>query len=352
MTRPNEIIIRQAVDAFGGFRPAARALREQGFTVSESGIRGMFARWADEETGGDPDFELEYAQGVSPINIDSLIERRIEQFEEKKKAFDREKIIPVGVRLDGPIGLGFMGDPHVDDDGTDLKQLFEHVDLFDGRHEGLYAANLGDVANNWQGKLARLWSEQSTSAAESRAIVQEFLTRIRWLFYIHGNHDMWAGGNNLINEMMGDHALIRKDHKVRIGLKFPNGRNVKIYAVHGFRGRSMWSDVFGAAKTAQMDGTHHIYAGGHTHVSGYAHGWHEGNELMWHAIQVASYKKIDRYAEELNLDPKDLYNCPVALIDPYATSQINFIRWEYDPHEAAERLKWMRTRFKAGKSAS
>jgi hypothetical protein len=72
---------------------------------------------------------------------------------------------------------------------------------------------------------------------------------------------------------------------------------------------------------------------------------------IWHAIQVASYKKIDRYAEELHLDQKDMYNCPVVLIDPYATSELNFIRWEFDPHEAAERLKWMRTRWRSGKTA-
>lgn len=350
MNRPSEAIIRQAVEATGGFRPAARFLQEQGYAAAESTIRGIFKRWQDE----DPDFEVELPGGkqASLIDVDELISRRIAQFETKKQVYDRERIIPVRVNVDGPIGLGFMGDPHVDDDGTDLKQLFEHVDLFDGSTEGLFAGCVGDVFNNWQGRLARLWSEQSTSAEEARAIVEAFLTRIKWLFYIHGNHDVWAGGNNLINEILGSNAAIRKDSRVRMALRLPNGRNVKIFAAHTFPGKSMWNEAYGAAKRAQLDGTNDIYVAGHIHTSGYQHGWHEGNQQMWHAIQVASYKKLDRYAEELNLDPKDLYNCPVALIDPNATSAVNFIRWEFDPHEGAERLKWMRKRFDTGKTAS
>lgn len=353
MNRPSEELIRQTVRSMDGFRPAARALRELGFDISESGIRSMMKRWQDENVTSDPDFELDLPGGVQhKIDANLLIERRIREYKEKESAFLREKLIPVNVKVDGPIGLGFMGDPHVDDDGTDLEQLFSHVDLFDGSNEGLFAGCIGDAANNWVGGLARLWSEQSTSAAEARVIVEAFLTRVRWLFYIHGNHDVWNGGNNLINAILGSGAAIKKESKIRMKLNFPNGKDLKIYAVHGFPGKSMWSEVYGAAKKAQLDGTHNIYVAGHIHTSGYAHGWHDGNQLMWHALQIASYKKIDRYAEELNLEPKDLYNCPVALIDPYATSEINFIRWEFDPHEAAERLAWMRGRFKQGKSSS
>ena len=349
MARPDETLIRQTVETAGGYRPAARILSNLGYDISERSIRRVFAQLAADIN----ELEIDIPGGIIPhIDAQELIKRRIQQFNEKKKAHDREKLIPVRVKLDGPIGLGLMGDPHVDDDGTDLEQLFSHVDLFDGRNEGLYAGCIGDAANNWVGGLARLWAEQSTSAEEARVIVSEFLTRINWLFYIHGNHDMWNGGNNLLNQILQYNSLIRKDTRVRLQLRFPNGKDLRVYAVHGFPGKSMWSEVYGAAKKAQLDGTHHIYAAGHIHTSGYAHGWHEGNELMWHAIQIASYKKIDRYAEELNLDPKDLYNCPVALIDPNADSQINFIRWEFDPFEGAERLKWMRKRYNESKSAS
>ncbi len=343
----DEQVLLAAIDEAGGFQPAARLLRSRGFDISDRTLRRYFSA-----TSTSNDFELEVPM-LPKIDIKELIDRRVKQFEQKKARFEQEKLIPVKMNIDGPIGIGFMGDPHVDDDGTDLKQLYEHADLFDGRNKGLFATNLGDVSNNWSGKLARLWAEQSTSANESKAIVTDFLGRVNWLFYIHGNHDKWSNGTDLLNEILRENTLIAKDDKIRTEIKLPNGKSFRIYAVHGFAGKSMWSEVYGAAKKAQMDGEHHdIYVAGHIHTSGYTHGMRPSTDQMWHALQVASYKKIDRYAEELNLDSKDLYNCPVALIDPYASNQVNFIRFEFDPHEGAERLKWMRQRFEQGKSSS
>lgn len=341
--RPDESLIREAIARTGGFRPAARFLRENGYDISESGIRGMVKRWqADDLERLTPE--------IPDIDIEELIDRRIKQFARKKQKYENDKLIQVRVNRDGPIGLGFFGDMHLDDDGTDLEQILEHVSLFDGSVEGLYAGNVGDAFNNWSGHLARLYAEQSTSAAEAIALVDYVLNRIKWLYYTLGNHDVWQQGSDILEYILRDAAVVHKANKVRIALRFPNGRNVKIYAVHGFRGKSQWSEVFGAAKTAQLDGEHHdIYVGGHIHTSGYAHGMRPNSGRIWHAIQVASYKKLDRYAEELGLDKKDLYTCPVALIDPYARSEINFIRFEFDPHEAAERLTWMRKRWKDGK---
>ncbi|MES0134519.1 hypothetical protein NKJ88_06085 [Mesorhizobium sp. M0016] len=353
--RPQEQIIRDAIQLMGGFRPAARYLREQGYDISESGIRGMKARWQEPEYD-DVELEREFPQAYEPtpaIDIEELVARRIGQFARKKEIYDRDKLIQVRVNRDGPIGLGFFGDMHLDDDGTDLAEVMDHVSIFDGSVPGLYAGNVGDAFNNWVGRLERLYAEQSTTSNEALALVEYVLKKINWLYYTDGNHDLWNKGGDILKMILKGNTLVHKSTKVRLALRLPNGRNVKIYSVHGFRGRSQWSDVFGAGKQAQLDGEHHdIYVAGHTHVSGYTHGMRPSSERMWHGLQIASYKKIDRYAEELNLDPKDLYNCPVALIDPHATNEVNFIRFEFDPHEGAERLKWMQQRYQAGKSAS
>lgn len=349
--RPPEDLIKNAVNEMGGFRPAARILRERGYDISESGIRGMYKRWGDPDA--EPDLELDLPGGTleSEIDVERLIARRIEQFARKSRIYEQEKMLPVRCNVDGPIGIGFFGDMHLDDDGTDLAQVLEHVELFDGRHEGLFASNVGDSWNNWAGRLARLYAEQSTSSAESLALVDEVLNRIKWLFYINGNHDVWGQGGDILKGLLAGSAVVHKSNKVRLQVNLPNGREVKIYAVHGFQGKSMWSEVYGAAKKAQLDGDHHdIYVGGHIHTSGYTHGMRPSSGKIWHALQVASYKKLDRYAEELNLDAKDMYNCPVALIDPYASSPLNFIRFEFDPQEAVERLKWMRAKHRAGKT--
>jgi UDP-2,3-diacylglucosamine pyrophosphatase LpxH len=350
--RPSEDLIKNAINEMGGFRPAARYLRERGYDISESGIRGMNKRWSDPDAESQFEVDLPGGKLAESIDVAKLIERRIEQFARKSEIYEREKLINVRCKVDGPIGLALAGDWHLDDDGTDLKQVLDHVSLIDGSVEGMFAGNVGDVFNNWAGRLARLYAEQSTSSAESIALVEDILTRVNWLFYLNGNHDVWGQGGDILKGILAGSAAVHKSTKARLRLTLPSQREVKIYAVHGFQGKSMWSESYGAAKKAQLDGEHHdIYVGGHIHTSGYAHGMRPSSGKIWHAVQVASYKKIDRYAEELNLDAKDMYNMPVALIDPYASSPINFIRLEFDPFEAAERLKWMRARWRSGKTA-
>lgn len=346
--RPDIQQMRLALQTQGGYAQAARFLRDQGFETSRDSIRRNLEKLNPVE-----DFQVDLPDGWDKtFDVDSLITRRAKEFERRHTVHQQKRAIPIAVKTDGPIGLGLMGDPHVDDDGCDISTLFRHVDLFDGRHPGLFAAGLGDQSNNWCGGLARLWAEQSTSAAEARALVQELLDRVRWMFVILGNHDVWNNGQDLLTHMLARNTAVNQYNRTRLGLKLPNGRVVKIYAAHGFPGKSMWSEVFAAAKKAQLDGHHHIYCAGHIHTSGYSHGIHPGSQEMWHAVQVASYKKIDKYAEQLILEDKALYSCPVALIDPSATNEMNFIRFEFDPEEGAERLAWMRKRWAESKSAS
>jgi hypothetical protein len=349
MPRPTEQLVIDTVRLAGGNRPAARLLNDQGWDISESAIRRMFGKMQGDEGQG---FSVDLPGGTmaSDIDIEELISRRKAQYERKLENHTREKIVPIRVHMDGPIGIGFVGDPHVDDDGTDIAQVFDHARIFDGRNPGMFAGNIGDITNNWAGRLARLWGDQSTSAAEARALATEYLQMVRWLFFISGNHDCWQGGSDILSYILQQNAPVKKDARVRMAIRLPNGRNVKIFAAHHFPGRSAWSEVYGGAKRAQLDGANDIYVSGHIHTSGYTHGWNDPQSRMWHALQIASYKKLDDYVEELNLERKDLYNCPVALIDPYATSDINFIRFEFDPHEAAERLKWMRTRWEQAKT--
>jgi len=343
--RPTPDQIKEAVRLYGGKRQAARWLQGQGFMTSEAAIR----RHLDKNPIFPFEVEIE-SDLLDEVDIDGLIERRISSYERKVRVENAHRVVPVRVCIDGPIGIGFMGDTHIDDDGCDLKTLFQHVDLFDGRNEGLYVGLLGDMWNNWHGRLSHLWKEQSTNAAESRALVRELLTRIQYLFAIFGNHDAWSGHSDILPLLLEGHAKYIKAWRVRLALRFPADRVCKIYAAHDFPGRSMWSEVFGANKRALLDGQHDIYVCGDSHTSAYTHGWHSGSERMYHAVQVGSYKRFDRYVEELNLEDNNLYTCPVALIDPEATSQLNFIRWEFDPFEAALRLAWMRKRWAEAKS--
>ena len=332
----------------GGFRPAERLLRSQGFNISERTLRRALTNMPTEEDKADLPFTVDDGPVV---DIEELLERRIKVFEKKNKQRQHDKLIPVSVNIDGPIGLGFMGDPHVDSDGCNIPLLLRHTDIFDGRHEGLFASCLGDMWNNWSGRLARLWSEQTTDGAEARALVEYFLQRVNWMFVIYGNHDLWSGHSKILDQMLAGNAGAKRDWRARVGLRFPNGRKLGIYAAHGFPGNSMYLKNFGAVKKALFDGQHDIYVAGHIHSAGYTLGAHPGAERAFHAVQVGTYKEIDSFGDAIGAENLNLYTCPVALIDPYARSPLNYIRWEFDPEEAVERLAWMRKRWSEGKSS-
>jgi hypothetical protein len=169
-----------------------------------------------------------------------------------------------------------------------------------------------------------------------------FMVRLNGKAHFTGN--CWNKQVPLLDYLLGTQTDITAKHEQRVKLVFPNGREVLIHARHKFPGTSQWTKQFGQIKAAMLGGDADIYVGGDKHVSGYSNGWHDAQKRMWHAIQVASYKEIDEYPVELGLQSADLYQCPVAVIDPRTPNPLNFIRWEFDPEEGAKRLAWVRSR--------
>ena len=148
------------------------------------------------ETVAPTAFELGHIPGE--LDIEDLVERRKKQYQKKAAFEEATKLIPVKVKIDGPIGVLVFGDPHVDDDGTDLEALERHARLV-AETPGLFAGNIGDTTNNWTGRLARLYAEQSTSAEEASALAEWFVNLTSdWLFIIGGNHDCWTGTGDVM----------------------------------------------------------------------------------------------------------------------------------------------------------
>ncbi len=275
---------------------------------------------------------------------DELIARRLKQFAKKKTAIESRALIPIQIKTSGPIGIAHMGDPHVDDDGTDIRLLREHVDIIN-RTEGLFAGNVGDFSNNWVGRLARLYGEQSLSAAEAWVLVEWLIRSVRWLYLVSGNHDCWAGAGDPIKWMAKSARLQYEAHGMRMGLTFPNGRVIRVNARHDFSGRSQWNTAHGPSKAAQMGWRDHVLTCGHTHVSGYQIVRDPSSGLISHALRVGSYKTFDRYAEEKGLPNQTFMVAPVTVIRPqFADDDNRLVTVFLEPGTAAEFLTWLRTR--------
>ena len=287
------------------------------------------------------DFEVqEYATGEEPIG--DLIENRIKKFDLKNKAKKVELLINVKVNIEGPVAIAHFGDPHIDDDGTNIAELLMHADLVQ-KTEGMFGGNIGDNQNNWIGRLARLYGEQSTSARESWRLTEHFITKVDWLYLVGGNHDAWSGSGDPLEWICSQKNGIYNNDGVRMNLIFPNKKQVRVNARHTFAGHSMWNTAHGLSKAIQMGWRDHILTAGHTHVSGYQVLKDPASGLVSHAIRIASYKEMDKYAEQKGLPDQNIFKCPVTIIDPqYSDDDCRLITTIFDPYEGAEYLAYKR----------
>ena len=278
------------------------------------------------------------------LPIDELLAIRKRQFALKQGYEEASKLRNVKVLLDGPIGLCHFGDPHLDDDGTDIGQLERDKEIV-MKTRGMLACNVGDQSNNWCGRLARLYAEQSTSAEQAIQLLQWFIGGIDWLYLVAGNHDAWSGADSPIRWI----KTIRSIHaptSVRLNLCFPNGRQVRVNARHDFPGNSMWNPAHGPARAAQMGWRDHILTCGHKHIGGYNIIKDPNSGILSHAIRVASYKTYDRFAASKGFPDQNLSPCVVTIIDPYAKEEKGLVQLWLDLEHAADYLTYSRKEWK------
>ena len=286
------------------------------------------------------------------LTADEILTYRKRQFQQKQAAHEARKLIPINVTIGGPYGIAHFGDPHVDDDGTDLHLIERHMDVVN-RTDGLFGASVGDVTNNWVGRLARLYSEQGTTARQAWKLAEWFVSGVSWMYMIAGNHDCWSGGGDPLQWMTRIHPALYEEHGARLALKSPCGRVIRVNARHDFKGHSQWNTAHGPAKAAQMGWRDHLLTCGHTHVSGYQVLKDPATGLISHAVRVASYKTFDRYAEEKGLPDQNIFMCPVTIIDPqYGDDDSRSVTTIFDPEEGAEFLTWKRAKWAAGQRHS
>jgi hypothetical protein len=273
---------------------------------------------------------------------EELLARRSKQFGRKREAKDARHLVPVSVKVDGPIGLAFVGDPHLDDDGTDIDLVQSHLDIF-RRHPAILPLAIGDYSNNWVGRLARLYGQQSTSAAEAWVLVEWFVNYVNWLALVGGNHDAWSGDGDPIKWMAKSARVKYEANGVRLGITLPTGRMIRVNARHDFRGHSQWNTAHGIAKAAQLGWRDHILTAGHIHVSGYQVVRDPMSGLISHCLRIGSYKVYDRYADERGLPNQTFAICPVVVVRPqYADDDPRLLNTFFEPETAADFLKWLR----------
>ena len=278
------------------------------------------------------------------VPIEELIEQRKRKFLHKREHEEASKLIPIRVKLGGAIGLLHFGDPHVDDDGCDIEAIERHTALVN-KTEGLFACNVGDTTNNWCGRLARLYADQSTSAAQAWKIAEWFVGRCDWLYMIAGNHDLWSGSGDPLKWIAKQQNALYKSSEARIALRFPNGMEVRVNARHDHSGSSIWNPAHGPMKAAIMGTRDHIYVAGHKHESAYSVLKDAITGITMHAVKVASYKVYDRYAKDRGFRDNALSPCVLTTINPdLPPDHPDLVKVWWEPEEGADYLSFLRRR--------
>jgi len=293
------------------------------------------------------DFELLGERSIEDVPIDELIDMRENKFSRRIAHRANTELIDIKINSNAPIGIVHFGDPHIDDDGTDIAEIFQIVNIIQ-KTKGLYAGNVGDIQNNWIGRLGSLYKNQSTTARESWRLTEHFIGQVPWLYIVAGNHDLWSGEGDPLDWILRHHPGVYDKYQGRMNLCFPNGRKIRVQCRHQFKGNSIYNPAHGIARAVRFGQRDHILTCGHIHVSGYQVLKDPSNGLISHALQIASFKKIDEYADRLGLEDNLIFNAPVTIIDPqYKDNDNRLITTIFNPFVGAEYLTFIRSKYDA-----
>ena len=272
--------------------------------------------------------------------LEDLIARKRAGMERTKAGEEWGKLIPVQVKDRKPIGVFFVGDPHLDDDHCDIAQL-EHDLTTVGRTDGFMAGHVGDLTNNWVGRLARLYAHQSTTFRDGVRLVEWMLGLCPNLFVVNGNHDLWNNGGDLLRFIV--RAGAHQSHGARLSLRWPGGQELRIHARHDFAGKSQFSDTHGMRRELLWGHRDHILVAGHIHADEARVVPSVDGDAHW-LFRVSGYKVVDDFAKERGYRTKRLASGVSVVLDPAAAVPAERIKPFWDVEAAADYLSWRRSK--------
>lgn len=280
------------------------------------------------------------------LPIEEVIEQQTRRFEKKRQARRANRWREVKVRMGGPIGLLWMGDPHVDDNGCDWPTLRRHIEIINSS-PAIRGCSMGDQQNAWVGRMAHLWAHQDTSQATANRMVEWLVREMDPIVLIGGNHDMWLGAGDPLTWMSRGANFVFKNWRADVRFVFPNGRDCRVIAAHDLPGHSQWNDMHALMKAARGWGPPaDVYLCGHRHTWGTqtAELPEREERQVVHFGRCRGYKYFDSYAERLGLPEQQYGQALFQIIDPEATKADRFTRLYSDPEEGAEFLAFLRAK--------
>lgn len=319
----------EAVAHYGGVKPAARAL---GVPATTMHSRYTKARAMRAPTMPDPSLPI--------VDILEQAERRYSTLHALDTA---QTWAEVQITDKKPIGILWFGDPHLGDNGCNIKLIRQHAALC-AKTDGLYGANIGDTTNNWSmdGRLSKLWAEQDASIHTERRLARWLMLEsgVDWLVWLVGNHDGWNSGETILRGM-NTSAIFMQNWEAKFKLCFPSGETVKIHAAHNFKGFSDWNPMHGPLKASIKTSDADLYVAGHIHTPGSMQIDLPGPRFPL-LLRVASYKRFDVHAKLHGFMDHPLGSAVLTIFNPEANDPSGKITHFFDVELGARVLTMMR----------
>ncbi len=336
---------REAVEVRSRYPSDAAAALAMGISRSAFQNRLAIAKSRRFGEGSAPRIELPVLDDEHEP-IEEVINRMTRNFERAKKAHDAKQWFSIKISETLPIGILFVGDPHVDDNGCAWPILRRHAQLC-ASTPGMYAVNIGDSSNCWGGRLIKKYADQDASVHTARRLVEWLLlsSGFKWLVWLMGNHEHMGDGAPLLHEMNKRHGTTRVpmlDWTARFTLDFPNGEQIRIHCAHDFPGNSMWNPVHGPVKAAMFGDRVDLLVCGHKHnwaISQWELAEQGTSPLM---VRTRGYKHHDDFAKKIGKHEQEEGQSILVLIDPSSDIKSGRVQAFTDIEKGAKILSWMR----------
>lgn len=279
----------------------------------------------------------------SELPPEEIVEHACKEFSRNLAARDARRWFEIGVKSNKPIGVCFIGDPHIDNSGTNWPLLREHLRILK-ETPGMYGIGGNDVADSWIGRLMRLYADSKMSRKQTLKLVKWIMrdAGVKWLCHILGNHDQW-GDMPYILKAAAEPIVPVEDWQARFQIVFPNGTRTKIHMAHNFKGNSMWNNLHGAQKQAMFGEEADILACAHTHCWAMHQEENSQRGNVYWLIRSRGYKHLDQYADDLGYGNQRFGSSITAVIDPSAIGPTR-IQCFADVADAAAYLTYLRGR--------
>src|SRR6185437_2523770 len=283
-------------------------------------------------------------------SVDEIRAHRRAESDRAKVFEEAIKLIPIKIHTPGPVGFMVFGDPHIDNPGSDWGLFEDHLLAAAKRGPYVFAGNIGDITDNWGGRLTRLYSHRTINNEESWKLA-EWVFRgsgVSCTWLIRGNHDMWSGDNDPLDWICTGVGL-DQPYVARIAFHHPNGSVTRMNARHDFKGNSQFNPLHALKKESLQGPRDHITVAGHRHTGADARDVN-GDGLVHVMARVSGYKISDDYAKELGAHPKHIHPAVLFIVDPDKADGDSARVWTApDIETGCDYLDFLRKRYERGK---